>query len=154
MHRGNHLHDDHDLCYLDRRRGYGGEAIYAGNYSESGQLCQCADNDGSVDQIAGIRLILSYDKEVLAFKDGGKTKATDSLMHIINNTQPGRLVIVMAGAKGISAKDAAVFLLNFTIRKGRPEVKNTRIDIQEVQLMNENLKDVKAETGAGLINIK
>jgi hypothetical protein len=106
-----------------------------------------------VEQLAGIKLIINYDKEVLKFKEGNKTKGTQSLMHIINDRQPGRLVIVMAGAKGISGKDLAIMVLAFEIKKGSSAGKTTRIEIPEVQLMSESLKDIKAEIKAGSIAI-
>jgi hypothetical protein len=106
-----------------------------------------------VEQLAGIKLILNYDKETIKFKEGNKSKSAQSLMHIINDKQPGRLIIVMAGAKGISGKDLTIMVLTFEIKKGLNNGRATRIEIPEVQLMSESLKDIKAEVRAGSINI-
>ena len=57
-----------------------------------------------VDNLAGVKLIMRYDPEILTFKKGMRTKYTSSLMHIINDKKPGILIVVMAGAKGIKGK--------------------------------------------------
>ena len=46
-------------------------------------------------------------------------------MHIINDRTPGKLIIVMAGARGIQGKGMTILTLNFTVV----------IEIPEAQLM-------------------
>ena len=99
-----------------------------------------------VDNLAGAKLVLTYDPEILAFKGGAKTKHTDSLMHIVNDKKPGLLIVVMAGAKGIKGKEFPIFTLTFDIKRGLKGNHTTEIKITEVQLMSDQLKDIKTKT--------
>ena len=103
----------------------------------------------TADNLAGVKLVINYDKELLNFKEGNTTKHTRSLMLVINDKQPGRLIVVMAGAKGISGKDLPLINLTFAVKKDLPNARSTRLEIVENQLMSEQLKEIKAT-----INIK
>jgi hypothetical protein len=95
-----------------------------------------------VNDLAGIKLIVTYDKDVLKFKEGQKTPISQSLMHIINDQKPGRLVIVLAGARGVSGKDISFINLIFTVEKPFKNPGSTKLEIPEVQLMTEQLKEI------------
>jgi hypothetical protein len=103
--------------------------------------------------LAGIKLIINYDKGLLTFKEGNKTKSTQPMMHIINDKKPGRLVIVMAGAKGISGKDLALMTLTFEIKAGLKGNHTTQFEIVEAQLMSDQLKDIKCRITVKALNI-
>ncbi len=98
-----------------------------------------------VDNLAGIKLVLKYDSDVLAFRNAKKTKETSPLMHIVNDKKPGTLVLVMAGAKGINGKDFSIVVLDFEVKKDVKDKKTGKIEITEVQLMNDQLKDIKCD---------
>ena len=98
-----------------------------------------------VDNLAGIKLVLKYDSDVLAFKNAKKTRETSPLMHIVNDKKPGTLVVVMAGAKGINGKDFSIVVLDFYVKKDLKDKKTGKIEIAEVQLMNDQLKDIKCD---------
>ena len=102
-----------------------------------------------VKRLAGIKLILTYDESVLHFKEGIKSPQTSELMHIINDRQPGRLVLVMAGAKGINGKDFPIITLRFEIKKKTTAQQIVRLHIPEVQLMGDDLKDIQATVRIG-----
>ena len=106
-----------------------------------------------VENLAGVKLVMTYDHEVLAFKKGAKTKQTDSLMHIINDKRPGHLIVVMAGAKGIKGKDFALLILTFAVKKGLKANHTVQMKITEVQLMSDKLKDIKCTTKVGPLSI-
>ena len=97
------------------------------------------------DNLAGVKLVMEYDSKILFFQKGAKTSHTDSLMHIINDKTPGKLIIVMAGAKGIKGKAFPIFTLTFKIKKGLKENRKTQLAITEVQLMTDEIKDIKCE---------
>ena len=67
----------------------------------SGSTVQVPVMIDEVGNLAGIKLVMRYDPALLTFKRGAKTSHTDSLMHIINSKNPGVLILVMAGARGI-----------------------------------------------------
>jgi hypothetical protein len=97
--------------------------------------------------LAGVKLVLSYDPEVFLFKKGVKTKQTDSLMHVVNDKKPGQLIIVMAGAQGIEGSNVPIFSLTFEVKAGLKGNRVTKIVFTEIQLMSEQLKEIKSSAG-------
>jgi len=95
-----------------------------------------------VDNLAGVKLVMSYDAEILVFKKGAKTKETDSLMHVVNDKKPGEVIVVMAGARGIKGKNFPLFTLTFDVKPGLKGNHVTKIAIIEAQLMSDQLKEI------------
>lgn len=95
-----------------------------------------------VDNLAGVKLVMSYDAEILVFKKGAKTKETDSLMHVVNDKKPGEVIVVMAGARGIKGKNFPLFTLTFDVKPGLTGNHVTKIAIIEAQLMSDQLKEI------------
>ena len=108
-----------------------------------GQQVQIPVMVDQVENLAGIKLVITYDSNILVFIKGEKTKETSSLMHIVNDKTPGRLILVMAGPTGIKGKDIALMLLTFEIKKNIRGIKKTELAITEVQMKNDQLKDIK-----------
>jgi hypothetical protein len=75
------------------------------------------------------------------------------MMHVVNDTQPGRLVLVMAGAKGISGKNIPLFTFTFTARGGLTSPRETSLTITELQMMSDQLKKIDASYTTGSISI-
>jgi len=96
-----------------------------------------------VDNLAGVKLVMSYDPEILVFKKGAKTKETDSLMHVVNDKKPGQLIVVMAGARGIKGKNLPIFTLTFDVKSNLKGNHKVKITITEAQLMSDQLKEIK-----------
>lgn len=112
------------------------------------------------DNLAGVRLVLRYDKEILTFKEGTRSRQTQSFMHVINDKIPGRLIIVMASAKGIAGKEITLLTLTFTIKEGLKENRTTVIDAPtEVsktgaqQCMSDDPKEIECRIMPGTIEI-
>ena len=103
--------------------------------------------------LAGVKLVLHYNKELLTFREGVKTESTQSLMHIINDKTPGKLIIVMAGARGIQGKEMALLTLTFVIKKGLTGNQTTAIEAPEVQLMGDDLKEIECKVKLGSVVI-
>jgi hypothetical protein len=97
------------------------------------------------DNLAGVKMVLKYDAKVLEYINGEKTKHTSSLMHVVNDKNPGVLVIVMAGAKGIAGKDMALFTLKFKANAGLKAKTSAGLAIKELQLMSDQLKDIECK---------
>jgi hypothetical protein len=112
--------------------------------AKSGQSVEIPLIIDEVDNLAGVKLVMTYDPEILTYKAGMKTKETESLMHIVNDKKPGTLIVVMAGAKGIKGKDFAIFTLSFDVKKDIKENHTTKISITESQLMGDDLKERKS----------
>jgi hypothetical protein len=99
-----------------------------------------------VDQavnLAAMKLVLHYNRELLTFKEGVRTQATQAMMHIINDKTPGKLVIVMAGARGIQGKDLPLMTLTFSVRKGWTGSQTVSVVSPELQLMGDDLKEIE-----------
>ncbi len=96
-----------------------------------------------VDNLAGIKLVMKYNTDFLTFKKAVKTRNTSSLMHIVNSKNPGTLVVVMAGARGIKGKDFSIITVTFELKTDLKNKQDTKINITEVQLMSDELKDIK-----------
>jgi hypothetical protein len=97
------------------------------------------------DNLAGIKVILEYDAKLLAFEKGARTKYTDSLMHIINDKNPGKLIIVMAGAKGIKGKAFSILTLTFKIKRALSAKLMTQLRITEVELLTDRLTRIECK---------
>ncbi len=106
-----------------------------------------------VERLAGIKIIMNYTKDLLIFKGGARSKATDSMMHVINDKTPGKLIVVMAGARGISGRDVNLLTLFFSVKKGVNGNTETLIEVKEVQLMGDDLKDIPCKVKQGKITI-
>jgi len=121
---------------------YATEISIPAQKAKAGQTITVPIMIDQVDNLAGVKLVITYDKQVLTFKKAAKTKHTNSLMHIVNNKKPGLLIAVMAGAQGIKGKDFPIFILTFQVGKDLKSKRDTDIKITEVQLMSDKLKDI------------
>lgn len=104
------------------------------------------------DNLAGVKIVMTYDPKVLQYKSGNKTQHTDPLMHIVNDKKPGRLIVVMAGAQGIKGENFPVFALTFVVSP-KAKASQTKIQITEMQLMSDALKELKATVKIAPIRI-
>jgi len=95
------------------------------------------------DNLAGVKLSIAYDKTLLTFKKAEKTEHTSSLMHIVNDKNPGLLIIVMAGAKGVKGENFPILFMEFTVSQDIAEKKTVKMEVKESQLMSDTLKDAE-----------
>jgi len=121
--------------------------------AKAGQTIEVPITLDDIDNLAGVKLVLTYDPDILIYKNGMKTKETDSLMHIVNDKKAGVLIVVMAGAKGIGGKNLPIFTLFFEVKKDIKENRTTKISITESQLMGDDLKERKAAVNSHPITI-
>lgn len=124
---------------------FGVELTFPGTETEPGQSFEIPVLIDAVENLAGVKLSLSYDPKVLTFQKADKTKATTSLMHIVNDKKPGVLIIVMAGARGIKGKNFPLLLLHFEAKVPEKIPHKTEITVKEIQLMSDQLKDLPAQ---------
>ena len=96
----------------------------------------------SADNLAGIKLVITYDKTLMTYQKADKTSYTSALMHIVNDKHPGVLILVMAGPKGIKGKDFSIIDFTFHILSGIKGNHTTRLKITESQLMSDTLEDL------------
>jgi len=107
-----------------------------------------------VPNMAGIKLALKFDKDLLTYVKSEKTKITASLMHIVNDKHPGKLVIVMAGARGVAVNNQSIMNLYFKVNDNILKPVDTKFVITELQLMSDSLKELAYEFDIKPIHIK
>lgn len=117
-----------------------GLSFVPGDEADPGSFSLVIDK---AEKIAGMKLTISYNKELLVFKKAEKTEATSSFLHVVNDKKPGQLIIVMASAKGVSGVNMP--LLQLVFEKSASGVRDKySVTVTQVQLMTEDLKEVKA----------
>jgi hypothetical protein len=121
--------------------------------AKPGEALQVPVMVDGIDNLAGVKLVLKYEPDILVYRQGTKTKETDSLMHIINDKNPGVLIVVMAGAKGIKGKEFAILHLTFEVKKELQGNHTTKINITDAQLMSDDLKEIKCTVLSNPITI-
>jgi hypothetical protein len=111
--------------------------------SEAGKVVKVPLMIDTVDNLAGLKIVMKYDAKLLKYKGAVKTEKTTSLMHIVNDKKPGILIIVMAGPRGIKGQNFSLLNLSFEVANDLKKTVKTAFTITEVQLMSDQLKDVK-----------
>ena len=111
----------------------------------AGQTVRIPVKVDQVDNLAGFKLVLHYDPQLLKYKGAAKTSHTAPLMHIVNDRKPGVLIVVMAGARGIQGRDMVLFTMTFEVSESVSVQTRTRLEITEVQLMSDTLKELKGD---------
>ncbi len=98
------------------------------------------------EKLAGLKVSLTYPDKTLLLKSATKTKATSSFMHVVNDKNPGKLIIVMASAKGISGSEIPLFNLDFTFSGSSVKKPSVSLDLTTCQLMSEKLEEIPCKT--------
>jgi hypothetical protein len=133
---------------------FGAELYIPAVTARAGQSIEIPIRIDHIDNLAGVKIVMKYDPNLLIFRKASKTNHTSSLMHIVNDKKPGHLIVVMAGAKGIKGDDFSILTLFFDIKGGIKTNQTTRLKITEVQLMSDELKDLKFTININPIAIK
>lgn len=106
-----------------------------------------------VDNLAGVKLVMTYDPKLLTFSKADKTKFTNSMMHIVNDKNPGTLIAVMAAARGVRGDDFPILTLIFKVNPSAEAPSEAALKIREAQLMSDDLKDIAYTTNTPPIQI-
>ena len=114
-----------------------------------GEVVEIPVNLEKVENLAGLKLVLAYDSTYLQFQKERKPPVAQSLMHIVNPKIQGKLIVVMAGAKGIQVKNGPIIYLTFKVSNKIAPPKKIPIKIEEVQLMTDQLKNLNPTTQDG-----
>lgn len=137
------------LFFFSAGAGFATELYIPQAKAKPGKVIEVPIMIDQVDNLAGVKLVLKYDAKVLEYLSGDKTKYTAPLMHVVNDKKPGVLVIVMAGAKGIAGKKIPIFILKFKTNAGLKSKTSAGLEIKELQLMSDALKDVECKIKVG-----
>jgi len=105
------------------------------------------------DNMAGVKIVLTYDPDLLEFLKAEKTEKSQGLMHMVNSTVPGRIVLVMAGATGIAGENLMFCSLYFRIKEKLISTQQTQIRIVEAEAKSDQLKNIQLELRNGVVVI-
>ena len=92
-------------------------------------------------KIAGMKVTLSYDKKSFILSGVEKSDATSSFLHVVNDKYPGKIILVMASATGISGNKITLCRFRFKRTETTPK-SESQISITQLQLMTEDLTEI------------
>jgi hypothetical protein len=93
-------------------------------------------------KLAGLKISVTYPDQLMMYAESVKSTETSSFMHVVNDKNPGKLIIVMASAKGVSGENVPLLKLRFTILKPK-NLTQILITPNQCQLMDEHLNEIK-----------
>lgn len=134
------------VFFLSTGWAFGAELFIPKAGATSGETLILPLKIDAVDNLAGIKMVLKYDTRLFTFLRGEKTRFTSPLMHVVNDKTPGLVILVMAGAKGISGKDISLFLFKFKVAGQLRTQKATRFAITGAELISDKLKTIDCTT--------
>ena len=94
------------------------------------------------EKIAGIKVVIAFDKDSLVLKQADKSKETSSFLHVVNDKIPGQIIFVMASARGISGENIPLCHFEFQNLENT-EHHNSQISVTHIQIMKEDLTEIK-----------
>jgi hypothetical protein len=97
----------------------------------------------NASKLAGLKVSVTYQHQYLKFSEAVKTTEMSSFLHIVNDKVPGKLIIVMASAKGISGQNIPVLHLNFDALQSA--VDTADLHITGCELMDESLQNLPCD---------
>ena len=95
-----------------------------------------------VKKLAGLKISVTYPRQSITYLDSIKSTETSSFMHVVNDKNPGKLIIVMASAKGISGKSVPLINLRFALTRIDEKLPLV-ITATQCQLMDESLNEIE-----------
>ena len=130
------------LLNFTAANAFGAELHVSAVAGKQGTVVKLDVTVDKVDNLAGIKLSLSYDKAVLKFVKAEKTSYTANMLHVVNDKVPGRLIIVMAAARGFAGENAPLVEMSFELLQDVKEEDKVRVQIIDVELMNDSLQRI------------
>lgn len=109
----------------------------------AGQMVEVPVVVDEVADLAGVKLVLRYDPAQLEYRRTVKTPLASQMLHVVNDRQPGTLILVMAGARGIGGKDIALFTITFQVAPDLAPGTPVAVRITDSQLMSAGLEKIE-----------
>jgi len=95
-----------------------------------------------IDKLAGLKVTIKYDSKKNTFESAGKTSATSSFLHVINGKTEGKIIVVMASARGVSGDEIGLISLTFSLAGSKSNTNEKTVSVLNCQLMDEELKEI------------
>lgn len=96
--------------------------------------------------LAGLKVVLHYDLQKLKYKNLSKSKETKAMMHVVNDKNPGTLIIVMASATGQQTADFDLFTISFEKLTELDGQTPLEIKVKNVEMMSAALIEIPCST--------
>lgn len=96
--------------------------------------------------LAGIKVVLHYDLKKLQYKNLAKSKDTKAMMHVVNDKNPGILIIVMASATGQKTANFDLFSISFDKLAEPDKQIPLEIEVKNVEMMSASLVEIPCST--------
>jgi hypothetical protein len=68
------------------------------------------------------------------------------MLHVVNDKVPGRLIIVMAAARGFAGENAELVEMSFELLQDVKEEDRVRVQITEAELMSDKLQKIEIQS--------
>jgi hypothetical protein len=130
------------LLNFGAANAFGADLHVSAVAGKQGTVVKLAVSVDKVDNLAGIKLSLAYNKDVLKFVKAEKTSYTANMLHVVNDKVPGRLIIVMAAARGFAGEKAPLVEMSFELLQDVKEEDKVRVQITEAELMSDKLQKI------------
>ena len=124
---------------------FGAELHVPAVTGKQGTVVKLAVTVDKVDNLAGIKLSMAYDQAVLKFVKAEKTSYTANMLHVVNDKVPGRLIIVMAAARGFAGENAELVEMSFELLQDVKKEDNVSVQITDAELMSDKLQRIEVK---------
>lgn len=98
-----------------------------------------------IEKLAGMKLSIDYPNQFLQVKTSQKGATFNSFMQVVNDKNPGKIIMVMASATGVSGENIKLFEVTFT-KIGNDQSTTLEFKPTECQLMSESLQSISCDT--------
>lgn len=92
--------------------------------------------------LAGLKLVLVYNKEVLAYKSYKVSPLLKDKPVVVNSREPGQLIFVMAGAEGIKEQEGTLVTFDFNVITAKVSKEPSVLELVKVEMLDEKIKPV------------
>ena len=111
-----------------------------------GEMVKLPVTVDKVDNLAGIKLSLSYDRKILKFIKAEKTAYTANMLYVVNDKVPGKLIIVMAAAKGFASENAPLVEMTFELLQDVNKEDSVTLEIIDAELMDDKPQRIEVKS--------
>lgn len=106
----------------------------------------------AVERLAGVKMVLLYDRRLLDFVSLERGPAAAAMLQVVNDRIPGKLIVVMACARGIQIRNQPLCTITFHPRNRGTAPEKTRLHLTRADLVREDLVPILATSRIGVVS--
>lgn len=92
--------------------------------------------------LAGLKFVFEFNRNNYTYKEFDKSATTESMLHVVNDKYPGKLIVVMASATGQPTPDAELFTLRFSQIVSTLKPADLGFKVSKTELMSAHLAQI------------